>query len=77
MNTNATLNVVKRLELAPDIVVQKDTAVQERTLVTKPLGFQNLEIMATALRRLLKQIKIELTLTLDTHVYQKMFKKVP
>ena len=77
MNTNATLNVVKRLELAPDIVVQKDTAVQERTLVTQPLGFQKLEIMATALRRLLKQIKIELTLSLDTHVYQKMFKKVP
>ena len=77
MNTNATLHVVIRLELAPDIVVQKDTAVQERTLVTQPLGFQKLEIMVTAHRRLLKQIKIELTLTLDTHVYQKMSKKVP
>ena len=77
MNTYATLNVVKRLELAPDIVGQEDTAVQERTLVTQPLGLQKLAIMVTALRRLLKQIKIELTFTLDTHVYLKVFKKVP
>ena len=72
VNTDATRHVVKRLELVPDIVVQTDTAVQERTLVTQPHGFLKLGTMVTALRRLLKLIKIDLTLSLDTLVYQKV-----
>ena len=72
MNTNATFPVVISPELAPDIAAQPATAVQERMLVTQPHGFQKLEIMVTALRRLLKLIKIDLTLSLDTLVYQKV-----
>ena len=76
MNTNATFHVVIRLELAPDIVVLLDTAVQERMLVTQHLGLHKLEIMVTALRRLLKLIKIVLTHSMDTLVYQNMYTKV-
>ena len=76
MNTHATFHVVIRPELALDIVVQLDTAVQERMLVTQHHGLQKLEIMVTALRRLLKLIKIVLTHSMDTLVYQNMYMKV-
>ena len=76
MNTNATWRAEIRLGLVLDIAVQLDTAVQERMLVTQAHGLHKLEIMVTALKRLLKLIKIVLIHSLDTLVYQNMSTKV-
>ena len=72
VNICAGIDVGERLEVAPSIAVRVDTAVREKTLVTQIHGWRIMELMATALNRLLKLNKIERTLSLDTLAFQNM-----
>ena len=72
VNICAGTDVGERLEVAPTIAVRVDTAVREKTLVTQIHGWRIMELMATALKRLLKLNKIETTLLLDMLAFQNM-----
>ena len=76
VNISALTAVDVRREVAPGIAVRVDTAVPVKTLVTQIHGWRIMELMETALKRLLKHNKIERTLSVDTLALRNMFKKV-